>query len=119
MGGLVLDIYVEFIVRAIIRLFRAWGAASWPVIKAKVTSTNYRAGGIGCTVAFKYRWDGELYTGSDAHPSISNTSAKDYLENYGTGTELPVRVKPDSPDVAVLRQKDLYLQAHGYRLETK
>jgi|ERR1700691_2755514 hypothetical protein len=120
--GFVLDIYVEYLVRVLIRLFRGWGAASWPVIHAKVTSTNFRAGGIGCAVAditYNYRFDGELYTGSDANPFILDRSAKDYLENYGRGTELPVRVKPGTPDLAVLRQKDPYLQAHGYRLETK
>jgi hypothetical protein len=42
MGGLVLDILIEYIVRIIIRLFKARGAESWPVIKAKVTGTNYR-----------------------------------------------------------------------------
>ena len=67
----------------------------------------------------KYRLDGELYTGSDANPFVQNSSAKDYLENYPSGTELPVRVKPGRPNVAVLLQKDLYLQAHGYKLESK
>ena len=121
MGGLVLDILVEFIVRVIIRFFRAWGAESWPVVQAKVTRTGYR-GGYGCSVAdinYQYRIDGELFTGADANPFMSGSSAKDYLENYRRGTELPVRVKPGSPQVAVLRQKDLYLQVHGYKLETK
>jgi len=122
MGGLVLDIYVEYFVRAIIRLSRAWGAQSWPVITAKVTSTNYRPGGFGCAVAdvtYKYRLEGELYTGTDANPFVWGSSAKDYLERYPAGSELPVRVKPGRPDLAVLRQKDLYLQVHGYKLETK
>jgi hypothetical protein len=122
MGGLVLDIYVEYFVRVIIRLFRAWAAASWPVTKAKVSSANYRPGGFGCAVAnitYKYRLGGELYTESDANPFVSGRSAKDYLENYGPGTELPIRVKPGRPDFAVLCQKDLYLQVHGYKLETK
>ena len=122
MGGLVLDIYVEFLARVIFRLSRARGARSWPVIIAKVTGTNYRPGGFGCAVAeitYKYRLDGELYTGSDAVPFISGSSAKDYLENYPRGSELLVRVKPGRPDFAVVLQKDLYLHAHGYRLETR
>jgi|HubBroStandDraft_6_1064221.scaffolds.fasta_scaffold1556921_2 hypothetical protein len=122
MGGLVLDILVEYIVRVIIRFFRAWGAKSWPVVEARVIGTNYRSGGVGCAVAditYRYRLDGKRYTGSDANPFIRNSSAKDYLENYRRGTELPVRVKPGNPDVAVLLQKDLYLQAHGYKLEAE
>jgi hypothetical protein len=122
MGGLFLDIYVEFIVRVIIRLFKAWGAKSWPVVQAKVKSTHCRPGGFGCAVAdiaYTYRVDGELYMGSDANPFVWTSSAKDYLENYPRDTELPVRVKPGSPDFAVLLQKDLYLQAHGYKLEAR
>ncbi len=91
MGGLVLDIYVEYIVRVIIRLFKTWGAKSWPIIQAKVTSTNCRPGGFGCAVAditYTYRLDGELYMGSDANPFVWTSSAKDYLENYGRGTEV-------------------------------
>jgi hypothetical protein len=121
MGGLVLDILVEFIVRVIIRFFRARGAESWPVIQAEVTSKGYR-GGFGCDVAdinYQYRLDGELYTGADANPFLSRRSAKDYLEGFQPGTRLPVRVKPGRPGVAVLRQMDLYLQAHGYKLEAK
>jgi Protein of unknown function (DUF3592) len=122
MGGLVLDIYVEFIVRVIVRLFRARGSRSWPVVKAEVTGTSCNPGGFGCAVAnitYEYRVNGELYTGADANPFVSTSSAKDYLEDYPTGSELLVRVKPGRPDFSVVRQKDLYLCAHGYQLETR
>ncbi len=122
MGGLVLDIYVEFIFRVIVRLFRARGSRSWPVVKAEVTATYHDPGGFGCAVAniaYQYKLNGELYAGTDANPFVSDSSAKDYLENYPTGSELLVRVKPGSPDFSVVRQKDLYLHAHGFRLQTK
>ncbi len=97
MGGLVLDIHVEYLFRVILRFFRARGSTSWPVVTAKVTRANLRPGGFGCAVAdvtYKYRWDGELYTGTDANPFVYTSSAKAYLENHPPSSEFPVRVKP-------------------------
>lgn len=122
MGGLVLDIYVEFLFRVILRFFKARGSTSWPVVKAKVTSTGCRPGGFGCAVAdvaYKYRADGELYTGTDANPFVYTSSARAYLEDHRPGSELLVRVKPGTPCDSVVRQDDLYRQAHGYRLQTR
>ena len=122
MGGLFLDIYVEFIIRVIVRMFRARGSRSWTILEAKVTGTYCAPGGFGCAVAnvtYKYRVDGELYTGTDSNPFVSTDSAKDYLQDHPTGSELLVRVKPGNPESSVVRQDDLYRHAHGYRLATK
>ena len=117
MGGLVIDIYLEFIFRVIARFFRARGAKSWPVVKAQVTGTYCDPGGFGCVVAnvaYEYRLEGELYTGTDAKPFVSDGSAKDYLKSHPQGSELLIRVKPGSPDFSIVRQDDLYRQEHGY-----
>ena len=122
MGGLVLDIYVEFIVRVIIRLLRARGSKAWPVIKGKITGINLRPGGFGCAVAdvaYSYRSDGELYTGTDAVPFVWTSTAENYLEGHPRGSELLVRVSPGDPGVSVVRQKDMYLHAHGFRVEAR
>ena len=122
MGGLVLDIYVEYLFRVIFRFFKARGSTSWPVVTAKTTITNCRAGGFGCAVAniaYKYRVDGELYTGADSSPFVYTSSAKAYLEDHPPGTELVVRVRPNRPSYSVVRQNDLYRNEHGYRLQTR
>ena len=80
MGGLVLDIYVEYLIRVLVRFFKARGSKSWPVIKGKVTSTNCRPGGVGCAVAdisYNYRSNGELYAGTDAKPFRVHQFSKD------------------------------------------
>jgi hypothetical protein len=121
MGGLVLDIYVEFLIRAVIRFFKARGSASWPVTTAKVTAASLRRG-LGCAVAdivYNYRFDGELYTGTDANPFLLTPSAESYLEDHPRGSELLLRVRPGSPNDSVVRQDDLYRHAHGYQLATK
>jgi hypothetical protein len=122
MGGLVIDIFIEFLIRVIIRFFKARGSTSWRIAKAKVTSTNCRPGGFGCAVAdvtYKYRLDGELYTGDDAVPFLFTDSAKKYVTDHPSSSDLLVRIKPGSPDQSIVRQDDVYRQAHGYRLETR
>jgi hypothetical protein len=121
-GGLLLDVWIEFLVRVIVRFFKARGAASWPIVEAKVTSAKLRRGYTSCDVAdtaYNYRSDGKLYTGTDANPFLTTGSAKDYLEQHPVGSKLLVRVKPESPDFSIVRQDDLYRQAHGNRLQTR
>jgi hypothetical protein len=122
MGGLLLDVWIEFLIRVIVRFFKARGAASWPVIEAEVTGASFRRGHTACGVAditFKYRSGAELYTGTDANPFLTTNSAKEYLEEHPVGSKLLVRVRPNSPDFSIVRQDDLYRYAHGHRLATK
>jgi hypothetical protein len=105
MGGLVLDIYVEYIIRAVFRFFRALRARSWPLVTARVTTTSTRAGGFGCAIGeitYLYRVDGEAYTGVDRKPFILNNSAENYVAEYSRGEELPVRVSNLDPAASVL-----------------
>ncbi len=121
MGGLVIDIYVEFLIRVIIRFFKTRGSAAWPIIEAKVTSTG-RRGGYGCDVAdvnYHYRVEGELYAATDSVPFIFMNSAEQYLEEHSAGSKLLVRIKSGSPECSIVRQNDLYRQAHGYPLPEK
>lgn len=122
MGGLVIDIYVEFLFRAIVRFFRAFGSTSWPVVTAKITASYCDPRGFGCAVAniaYKYRLDDEPYTGTDANPFVWSSSARDYLEKHPPASELLIRVKPGTPELSVVRQDDLYRQSHGYQVQTR
>jgi len=122
MGGLVIDIFVEFLFRFVVRQLQAQGTKSWPVVKAKVTGTHYRPGGFGCTVlkmTYQYKFAGKRYAGTDAKPFLWTSSAREYYERHAGGSELLVRVKPGNPESSIVRDKDLYLHAHGYRLETR
>lgn len=120
--GFVLDLYVEYLARVMIRLFKRWNAQSWDIVTAKVTSTRVRGSGFGCAVAdmtYNYRYAGELFTGTDANPFVWHSSAERYLEDYPRGSELLVRVRPQNPALSVVRQDDLYRKSHGYRLAAK
>ena len=115
------DVLIVFIVRALIQLFRSQRARSWSVVEGEVTTADKPTGGFGCVVVeltYNYRVNGELYTGSHTEPFLSDGSAGDYLEQLQPGSKLVVRVRPGMPESSFVRDKDLYLHAHGYRLES-
>ena len=105
MGVLVIDIYIEYIFREIALLVRILRSHSWPVMKATVTGSR-PCSGYGCDVAevyYKYRFDGEHYTGFYKKPFILGNAAEYYIRNYvPRGAELVVRLKPGDPAISVV-----------------
>src|SRR5579864_7632011 len=119
--GLVIDVYVEYLFRVMVRFLKRWNARSWKVVTAKVTATGYRSG-FGCAVAdlsYKYKFDGRAYTGTNSVPFIYDRSAKEYIEHYAPKSQIIIRVKPGDPGLSVVREGDLYRVEHGFRLEIK
>jgi hypothetical protein len=115
------DILIVFVVRALVQMFRSHRAKSWPTVKARVTTADDRPRAIGCIVVeltYKYRVNGELHIGSHTEPFFWAGSATNYVEQHRSGSELIVRVKPGAPESSVVRDRDLYFYAHGYRLES-
>ena len=113
------DVIIVFTVRAVIQLFRSGRAKSWPTVKAKVTTANEGSGWcLTVELTYKYKIDGELYTGTHTEPFLWAGSAKYYLEQCHPGNEIVIRVKPGDLESSVVRDRDLYFQAHGYRLES-
>lgn len=113
------DVLVVFLVRSVIQLFWSHRAKSWPFVKGEVT-TSQELKGSTCILAeltYSYRVDGELYTGTLQEPFLVG-SARSFLEQYPSGSELIVRVKPGSPESSFVREKDLYFHAHGYQVES-
>jgi hypothetical protein len=54
------------------------------------------------TVYYKYNVNGEGYASLHEETFLSRASAVQYAESFGAGTNLRVRVNPDSPEVCVL-----------------
>ena len=108
MGGLILDVLVEFLVRVVMRMVRIFRSRSWPTVTGEVTSSTYQKAGYGCDVAeisYKYRVDGELYTGMYEKPFISSVRGEDYVARLPEGTELVLRVKPGEPSISVMQNQ--------------
>jgi hypothetical protein len=98
MGGLVVDIYIEFFFRTIANLIRRIGTIEWPVRTAIVTNSEKRPyPGLGCTVIvihYKYRNAEMRWEGTHNEPFLFGNYAEAYLNRYPGGSEFPVRINP-------------------------
>jgi len=113
------DVIIVFIVRALIQFFRSRKARDWPTVKAEVmTAQQTRGGCLTAEITYKYRINGELYTGTHTEPFLSASSLSCYLEKCSPGSVVTVRLKPGEPDSTIVRERDVYLEAHGYRIES-
>jgi hypothetical protein len=104
MIGLVLDVYVEYLIRVLGRAFKRRRSRGWPTAKATVVSFAWRISS-GCSLAevvYTYRFNCELYSGTNNKPFISDHSGEEYISHYPPGTEFNVRVKPEDPEVSVV-----------------
>ena len=109
MGGLVIDIFIEYFYRAVTRMIKRLGSSAWPVAKATVTSSSCPRVGYGYDVAevyYTYRVDGELYTGINEKPFIIHNSGENYVSHFAPGTEFTVRVKARDSAVSLVRDGD-------------
>lgn len=120
--GFFIDFYIEYLIRVMIRLLQRWNARSWTTVTAEVTGASYRAGGVGCAVAYigyKYMINGQVCTGMNSVPLVFTGSAKDDVEHYSPQNERVIRVRPDRPESSLVREHDLYRLEHGFRMQTK
>ena len=104
MGGLVLDIYVEFLFRIVARIFNRLRSRTWPVVTATVTGSCFVPAGYGCDVAvirYEYSAAGETYEGVYKEPFWVKTLGEEYSRQYQTDCAYPVRVKPGDPSTSV------------------
>lgn len=100
MGGLVIDIYVEYLVRIIINLNHKWKSRNWPTITASVTGSDCPRSVYGCHVAdvyYEYEFDGEPYVGSVQVPFIYSRSGEDYVRRFPPKSSISLRVNPQNP----------------------
>jgi Protein of unknown function (DUF3592) len=109
MGGWFIDIFVEYLFRMATRVVKMRGSSAWHVAKATVTSSACPKAAYGCTVAevhYAYRVHGELYTGTNEKSFISPNSGENYVSHFTPGKEFTVRVKPNNPEVHIVREGD-------------
>jgi hypothetical protein len=108
-GGLVLDYYVVFLVKLLIRAIKMRGNSKWPVTTATVTSTDPLYGGTGyptAAVAYSYEVDGSSFEGTNQKPFVLLGSAKRYVTHFPTQSQIKIRVKPGNPSTTVIRNQD-------------
>jgi hypothetical protein len=104
MGGLVIDIYVEFLFRAMARMFNEFRSRTWPVVTATVTGSSYVKAGYGCDVAvvcYEYLVAGETYEDLYKEPFLFRNYGEAYPRRFPVGVDYPVRVEPGNPSKSV------------------
>jgi hypothetical protein len=105
MGGLVLDVWVAFLLRTLTNGFRRLRSRSWPT----ATATVYQAyvepsGGFGCavaTISCDYRVGEEKYSATHDEPCLSRSSAESFARCYSPGKQLTIRYHPAAPSRSV------------------
>jgi hypothetical protein len=110
MGGLVIDIFIEYFYRAVTRMITRRGSGAWPVAKATITSSSCPRAGYGCDVAevyYTYRVNGEVYIGVNEKPFIVHNSGENYASRFAPGTECTVRVNAKDAAISFMRDGDL------------
>jgi hypothetical protein len=111
-----MDALFEYLLNALVYALRViihWpkvvGSGHWLLANATVTAPPTSLAGIGCPrveIVYSYRVKGELYTGLHEEPFLSTDSLADYVERFGEGRRIVVRVKPGSPEVSVVCEAD-------------
>jgi len=105
MGGLVLDIFVVYLLRVLVRTWKRRGISEWPLQQASIESISCPLITWGCPIAevvYLCKIGDETYSGSEDIPFIWSSSAEDYARRHPQGSVLVVRVKPGDPETSVM-----------------
>jgi len=96
MGGLVLDIYVVFLWKSIIRTIQFFGSLRWRRAVASLVNRNVQSPLFGCsTVRVYYRFESTpgYQVGEDEVPFCLVWDAKNFVERLPPGSTVKVRVR--------------------------
>ena len=108
MGGLVIDVFLVYLFRTLLRKWRQRGTSQWEARKAQVASISSPLV-WGCPVVevvYLYRINEETYSGLETVPFIWLSSAEDYVRRNPQQSILIARVKPGDPARSTIRNED-------------
>ncbi len=98
-----------YTLRTMMHSLKIWGSGHWHLANATVTAPPVGSHWLGCPaveIVYSYRFKGELYTGIHEEPFLSTDSLTDYVERFGEGKSIVVRVKPGDPELSVVCEDD-------------
>lgn len=105
MGGLVIDIWILFLVRTLAVSVRRIRSRKWPKVRATVFQSFVEpGGGFGCavtTVSYYYLVGEESHSGTHDEPSLSHSAADWVARLYSKGKEITIRYHPHDPSHSV------------------
>ena len=113
MGGWFADVFVGYFItlfRIISRLVRARRSEGWPKIAATVSGASCQTSSYMprpvAEIVYTYRFEDGFYGGVDEKPFFFESSAQEYAQQFARGDPLVVRVKPGSPEVSIVPDRD-------------
>jgi hypothetical protein len=105
MGGLVLDIYVAYLLRYTINLFKRIRSVCWASNLCNVTRAFWRRPDCGCDVAkvmYRYLVNGKVYRSTYIEPFLMGGNRNGPVKVLSPGTFLQIRYDPNDPTRSVL-----------------
>ena len=115
LGGLVLDIFVVYLVRTILRLVKEIRAKNWPSILGTVDLSEAPISAMyPCTeVIYSYVVNGEEYTNTYVRGFWYRDSAERFSRRFSKNGQIPVRYSPTNPAASFLRENDFLAHPRG------
>ncbi|MGA3049339.1 MAG: DUF3592 domain-containing protein [Terracidiphilus sp.] len=100
MAGLVIDIYIGFVVRWLIIVWHKVDSRQWPTATGRVVRCHFEEHGFGgdyAVLQYKYKVDSERFQGVLKRPYIYPNYADAFVRHYPAGMELRIRANPQNP----------------------
>jgi hypothetical protein len=109
MGGLVIDIYVAFAIKGLIRLFGMIRTTSWRRLQAKVLRSSRDSDWCPIvTVSYEFNGSAGVETGETVIPFLFTQTADRYARALATGRSITIRVAKDDSYETVFFPRDSF-----------
>ena len=98
------------------RRIQVIGSADWPMADGRITDAKLVRDdlqGWAVALAYYYVAQGNYYAGNYRRGFRRKKAAEQFMERFPRQTALPVRYKPNKPEVSTLLLSDLTLQLAG------
>jgi hypothetical protein len=100
MAGFVIDIYIGFMFRWFVLLWRNVESSKWPTLAGTIVHCHFEKRGYGgdyVVLQYKYKADFERFQGAIKKPYIYPNYADAFVRHHRPDSELRVRVDPKDP----------------------
>ncbi len=97
MAGLVIDIWIGFIVRWMIIIWREASSHQWPTFAGTIVRCEFEEHGFGgdyVVLRYKYKVNSERFDGMLKKPYMFPNYADAFVRHHPAGLELSVHVNP-------------------------
>jgi len=100
MAGLVIDIYIGFVIRWLVLVWRKTQSSNWPTVTGTVVRCHFKKCGYGgdyVELHYKYKSDFERFHGLIKKPYIYPNYADPFVRHHPADSGLTIRVDPKNP----------------------